>query len=73
MASILKHIEIDAPADAVWDAVSDFGAVHRRFAPGVVTNVILIDGQPCRGEAYARLYGEPLRTSHDRHQWRHPQ
>ena len=44
MTSILKHIDIDAPADAVWDAVSDFGAVHRRFAPGFVTNVELIPG-----------------------------
>jgi len=44
MASILKSIEIDAPADAVWDAVADFGAVHRRFAPGFVTNVELIPG-----------------------------
>jgi hypothetical protein len=35
----------------------------------VVTNVILIDGEPCRGEAYARLYGQPLRRSHSRHQW----
>jgi hypothetical protein len=35
----------------------------------VVTNVILIDGQPCRGEAYARLYGEPLRITHWRDQW----
>ena len=44
MASILKSIDIDAPADAVWDAVSDFGAVHKRFAPGFVTNVELIPG-----------------------------
>lgn len=44
MASILKSIDIDAPADAVWDAVSDFGAVHRRFAPGFVTNVELVEG-----------------------------
>ena len=44
MASILKHIDIDAPADAVWDAVADFGAVHRRFAPGFVTNVELVPG-----------------------------
>jgi carbon monoxide dehydrogenase subunit G len=44
MASIIKEIAIDAPADAVWDAVSDFGAVHRRFAPGFVTNVELIPG-----------------------------
>ena len=44
MASIIKEITIDAPADAVWDAVADFGAVHRRFAPGFVTNVELISG-----------------------------
>ena len=44
MASIIKSIDIDAPVDAVWDAVSDFGAVHRRFAPGFVTDVELIEG-----------------------------
>ena len=44
MATIIKQIDIDAPADAVWDAVSDFGAVHTRFAPGFVTNVELIPG-----------------------------
>jgi hypothetical protein len=44
MASIIKEIPIDAPADAVWDAVADFGAVHRRFAPGFVTNVELVPG-----------------------------
>lgn len=44
MASILKSVDIDAPADAVWDAVADFGAVHTRFAPGFVTNVELIPG-----------------------------
>lgn len=44
MASIIKQIEIDAPAEAVWDAVADFGAVHKRFAPGFVTDVELIPG-----------------------------
>lgn len=44
MASIIKEIPIDAPAEAVWDAVADFGAVHRRFAPGFVTNVELVPG-----------------------------
>jgi Polyketide cyclase / dehydrase and lipid transport len=37
MASIIKQIEIDAPADAVWDAVRDFAAIHRRLVPGFVT------------------------------------
>ena len=44
MTSIIKEIIIDAPASAVWDAVADFGAVHRRFAPGFVTNVELVPG-----------------------------
>jgi hypothetical protein len=44
MPSIIKSIEIDQPAEAVWDAVADFGAVHRRFAPGFVTNVQLVPG-----------------------------
>ncbi|HSQ58369.1 MAG TPA: hypothetical protein VLM40_21795 [Gemmata sp.] len=35
----------------------------------VVTNVILIEGEPCCGEAYARRYGQPLRTSVRYHQW----
>lgn len=44
MPTIIKEIDIDAPAADVWDAVSDFGAVHTRFAPGFVTNVELIEG-----------------------------
>jgi hypothetical protein len=35
----------------------------------VVTNVILIDGEPCQGEAYARQYGQPLRTTGRWYQW----
>src|SRR5436190_17154156 len=53
MASIIKTIEIDAPADAVWDAVSDFGAVHKRFAPGFVTHVELIEGGAARRVTFA--------------------
>jgi carbon monoxide dehydrogenase subunit G len=44
MATIIKEINIEAPAAAVWDAIADFGAVHRRFAPGFVTGVELIPG-----------------------------
>ena len=36
MASIHKDIILAASADAVWDAVRDFGAVHTRLAPGFV-------------------------------------
>jgi hypothetical protein len=41
MASIHKDIPIDAAPDLVWDAVRDFGAVHRRLAPGFVTDARL--------------------------------
>ncbi len=32
MASIRKGVSIDAPAEQVWDAVRDIGAVHVRLA-----------------------------------------
>jgi uncharacterized protein YndB with AHSA1/START domain len=32
MASIHKEILIDAPAENIWDAVRDVGAIHRRLA-----------------------------------------
>ena len=44
MASIHKDFPIDAPADEVWDALRDFGAVHTRLAPGFVTDCKL-DGE----------------------------
>jgi carbon monoxide dehydrogenase subunit G len=36
MASIYKEIRIEAPAEDVWDAVRDFGALHERLVPGFV-------------------------------------
>lgn len=36
MASIRKEILVDARPDEVWDALRDFGGVHRRVAPGFV-------------------------------------
>jgi hypothetical protein len=44
MASIQKDISIDARAEEVWAAVADFGAVHRRLAPGFVLDARL-DGE----------------------------
>jgi carbon monoxide dehydrogenase subunit G len=44
MATIRKEICIDAPADAVWDAVHDVGAIHTRFVPGFVTNTVIEEG-----------------------------
>jgi hypothetical protein len=34
MASVRKEILVDAGADAVWDAIRDFGAAHERVVPG---------------------------------------
>ena len=44
MASIHKDIPIDAPADEVWNALRDFGALHTRLVPGFVTDCRL-DGE----------------------------
>jgi carbon monoxide dehydrogenase subunit G len=44
MASIVKEILVEAPVDAVWDAVADFGALHTRFCPGFVTATELVPG-----------------------------
>ena len=41
MASIRKEILIEVPAEDVWAAVRDVGEVHRRLAPGAVTDVRL--------------------------------
>jgi carbon monoxide dehydrogenase subunit G len=44
MASIHKDVLIDAPADKVWDAIADFGALHTRLVPGFVADTQL-DGE----------------------------
>jgi hypothetical protein len=44
MASIHKEISLRAGVDAVWDVVRDVGAVHTRFAPGFVTDVVMEEG-----------------------------
>lgn len=44
MASIHTEIHLAAPADVVWDAVRDVGAVHRRLVPGVLTGTEMEDG-----------------------------
>jgi hypothetical protein len=41
MASIRKEIRIAAPADRVWDALKDVGALHTRLVPGFVKDTRL--------------------------------
>lgn len=41
MASIVKEFILASGADAVWDALADFGALHTRLVPGFVTDARL--------------------------------
>lgn len=38
MASIRREFEVAAAAQAVWEVFRDVGAVHKRLAPGFVTD-----------------------------------
>ena len=44
MASIHREIWIDTSLEEAWDALRDVGAVHKRLAPGFVTDVKLEEG-----------------------------
>jgi len=44
MASIRREFLIEARPEAVWDAVRDVGALHRRLVPGFVTDCRLEEG-----------------------------
>jgi carbon monoxide dehydrogenase subunit G len=47
MASIHKEVVIQAPADQVWSALADVGALHTRLVTGFVTD--------CRMDGEARI------------------
>ncbi len=44
MASISKEVNLAASPEQVWDAVRDFGALHKRLVPGFVTDAKM-DGE----------------------------
>lgn len=44
MATIHKEISIAAPAERVWDAIRDVGALHTRLVPGLVVDTQVEDG-----------------------------
>jgi hypothetical protein len=46
MASIRREIWIDTAPEQAWAALRDVGAIHRRLAPGFVTDVRLEEGAP---------------------------
>jgi uncharacterized protein YndB with AHSA1/START domain len=41
MATINKEVEIHAPPERVWDALSDVGALHSRLAAGFVVDTTM--------------------------------
>jgi polyketide cyclase/dehydrase/lipid transport protein len=44
MASIRREIQIETRPEDAWAALRDVGAIHRRLAPGFVTDVRLEEG-----------------------------
>lgn len=52
MASLRRELQVAVPAEKVWDAVRDFGAVHERLVPGVLTDARL-DGPDARVVTFA--------------------
>jgi carbon monoxide dehydrogenase subunit G len=44
VASIYREVRIEVSPEEVWDALRDVGALHRRLAPGFVTDVRLEEG-----------------------------
>lgn len=52
MASIHRDIHIDAPANVLWDAMRDVGALHTRLVPGFVTHCEM-DGNDARNIRFA--------------------
>ena len=44
MATLIREIPLTVSAESAWFAVQDVAAVHRRLAPGLVTDVKLENG-----------------------------
>ncbi|HVL41603.1 MAG TPA: SRPBCC family protein [Brevundimonas sp.] len=44
MASVRIERLVEAPAEQVWDAIRDLGALHTRLVPGFVVGTMLEDG-----------------------------
>lgn len=38
MASVIRGVDIEAPAETVWDAIRDFEHPHERLVPGLLTD-----------------------------------
>jgi carbon monoxide dehydrogenase subunit G len=60
MTTIREEIEVNAPADAVWQAVRDVGEAHRRLFPGILTDARLEDGARVVTFADGTVLREPV-------------
>jgi Polyketide cyclase / dehydrase and lipid transport len=53
LTSLRRSVDIAISAGAVWDAVRDFGQLHKRIAPGLVTDTLLEEGGAVRVVTFA--------------------
>jgi carbon monoxide dehydrogenase subunit G len=44
MAAVTKSVDVALAPDQVWDAVRDWGHVHQRLCPGVLTDCVVEEG-----------------------------
>jgi carbon monoxide dehydrogenase subunit G len=69
MPAIHHQILIDVPAETVWDAVQDVGALHSRLVPGFVVATEMLDGvkYPTRRVTFANdMVADEIIVDHDR-------
>jgi carbon monoxide dehydrogenase subunit G len=66
MASIRREVLIDASPDAVWAALSDWGALHERLVPGFVVDAKLDGGDRIVTFANGAVVRERLIDSDER-------
>jgi carbon monoxide dehydrogenase subunit G len=41
MATVVRHVSVTVPPEQAWEAVRDWGAVHQRLCPGVLTDTVI--------------------------------
>jgi Polyketide cyclase / dehydrase and lipid transport len=62
MASVRKEILTDCPADEVWSAIRDIGALHTRLVPGFVIDTKLEPGARIVTFGNGMVIREPIVT-----------
>ena len=65
MATVRKLVDIDAPPEAVWDAVRDVAALHTRLVRGFVVDTVLEDGVRVVTFRNGMVQREPIVTCDD--------